>query len=574
MADNAPSKIETLKTASHALRGTLRTSLDSDATHFDEDEKQLLKFHGIYQQDDRDLRITNRKAGLDKAWSVMIRLNIPGGQLSAEQYLQLDDLADAYANGSLRITTRQSIQYHGVIKSELRETIARINDTLLTTLAACGDVQRNVMAVPAPIDSPVHRTVRALAMDITRELLPRTSAYHEIWIDGERQTTRESEEPFYGETYLPRKFKTGIALDIDNSVDVFAYDCGLLGITEGDTLLGFNVLAGGGFGMTHNKPDTFARLATPIAFVQPEDAVAAVRAVATVYRDLGNRTDRRHARVKYLIESLGLDRFREAFGAALDRPFEPPRETATLRQHDYIGRHDQGDGRQFYGVFVQNGRIQDTDDVRIRSALRAIAQELRPSLFLTPMQSIIAGDLAPSDVDRLEEILREHGVATAATISNARRFSLACPALPTCGLALAESERVAPDIFDAIGNELDALGLGDLELNIRMTGCPNGCARPYNADIGLVGRRPGVYHLFVGGGLGGDRLADLFAPDVATDDIVATLRPLLQRFRDEHASGESLSDFYQRILGCDKPRLLLTGREEPTYQLVQVNVDS
>lgn len=570
---SALSKMEQTKLSSEHLRGTIAKTLESPATHFEQADSQLLKFHGIYQQDDRDKRLANRAAGLEKAWSMMIRLNIPGGRLKPEQYLELDRLADSHANGSLRLTTRQSIQFHGVLKGDLKSLIESVNTKLLTTLGACGDVERNVMACAAPINDEPHRFIRELAGRITAELMPATGAYFEIWIDGERAlTSDQEEEPFYGEGYFPRKFKTGIALDSDNSVDVYAYDCGLVGITERGSLVGFNLLVGGGCGMTHRKPDTIVRLASPIAFIPPDRAVDAVRAVATVFRDHGNRSDRRHARLKYLIEEWGVERFKGEVQRAYTAPFDPPRAIPDLRQPDYLGRHDQGDGRQFYGVFVANGRVVDRDGLMMRSALREIVETFSPSVHLTPMQSILFGGLHPTDVDQLIKILRAHHVPTDQELTNTHRYSMACPALPTCGLALAESERIAPEILGAISDELEQLGLAKVELTVRITGCPNGCTRPYNADIGIVGRKPGVYHVYVGGGLSGDRLADLYAEDVPLEEIVAKLGPLLKRFRDERQTDEGFGCFYQRLIGRAEPRALLNGSESPTMELVQVNV--
>ena len=573
-----PSKVEIAKEAGRGLRGTIAETLGSDAAHFEEDDKQLLKFHGVYQQDDRDGRVQNRKAGLGKAWMFMVRVAIPGGALSAAQWLALDELAGSCGNGSLRLTTRQGIQFHGVLKGNLRGLIARINASLLTTLSACGDVERNVMAVPAPIADEVHREVQRVAREIARELRPATGAYHEIWVAGERVLTSEDgeEEQFYGRAYLPRKFKAGIALDRDNSVDVWTYDCGLVAVTEGGRVRGYNLLVGGGLGMTHKKPDTFARLATPIAFVEPEHVVEAVRTVAGIFRDFGNRSERRHARLKYLLEEWGVERFREALRGRVAWRLEEPVELAAPRHLDYLGRHEQGDGRQLYGVFIENGRVVDRGSVRVRTALREIATRLRPGVRLTPTQSVLLTDLGAVQVDELVEILRAHGVPTVEELSRARRHSMACPALPTCGLALAESERIMPSVIDALEAELARLGLGDVDLTIRMTGCPNGCARPYNADIGLVGRRPDTYHVFIGGGLAGDRLADLFAPDVPVGELVGVLRPLLERFRGERRGGEGLGDFYQRVMrGGNGParRTILRGDEEPTRdRFVQLGV--
>lgn len=565
------SKVEIAKAKGRALRGGIADTIaDAGKASFDEDDKQLLKFHGVYQQDDRE----KRHAGGGKSYSMMIRLTIPGGALSAEQYLALDELADRYANGTLRLTTRQSIQYHGVLKDNLKTTLAEINRALLTTLAACGDVQRNVMASPAPFADEAHRAVQAMARALAKELAPATGAYHEIWLDGEKVEFEEKgkEEPFYGERYLPRKFKTGVALDIDNSVDIFAYDCGLIAVTEGGRVRGYNLVAGGGLGMTHNKPDTIARMASVLGFVEPEHGVEAVKTVAAIFRDHGDRSNRRHARLKYLLEAWGVERFVEEMHARVAWRLKPAAKTQPPRQLDHLGLHAQGDGKWFYGVFIANGRIVDKGSVRYRTALREIAAHVRPGIRLTPMQSVLLTDLDEAGVGAVREILRAHGVSAVEELSHVKRWSMACPALPTCGLALADAERQLPDVLDELERDFKALGIDDVALTIRMTGCPNGCARPYNADIGLVGRKPGVYHVFVGGGLGGDRLADLFAADVAVAEIGATLRPLLERFKRERGAGESVSDFYRRITGRTERRVVLTGKETPTAALVSLTV--
>ena len=570
--DHEPSKVEIAKAQGRALRGTIEQTLASGAPHFEEDDKQLLKFHGIYQQDDRDVRVDNKRLGLDKAWMLMIRLTLPGGALTARQWLDIDRLCDQYANGSIRLTTRQSIQFHGVLQGDLKPLIREINEALLTTLSACGDVERNVMATAAPMNTDAHREVQRVAREIARELRPRTGAYHEIWIDGEKvlSSDDQTEEPFYGETYLPRKFKTGVALDSDNSVDAFAYDCGLLGLTEGGRVTRYVLLAGGGMGLTHKKADTFARIATPIGTVAPQHAVEAVKTVASILRDFGNRSDRRHARLKYLLEEWGIDRFREVFQERVSWTLDPPAELPRLEHLDYLGLHDQGDGKRFYGVYVPNGRVRDGEGERFRTAFREIATRLEPSIRLTPMQSILFCDLEPAQIDELLSILKAHGVATVETLSNARRYSMACPALPTCGLALADAERILPSIIDTLEVEFRRLGIDETPLTIRMTGCPNGCARPYNADIGFVGRKPDVYHIFVGGGLAGDRMADLFAADVPVEGIVGAHSPLLQRYRDHAAAGESRGDYYQRTMSgapgasTRERRTIVTGDEEAT----------
>jgi len=570
------SKVEATKRASHALRGTIASTLaDSTTKTFSDDDQVLLKFHGIYQQDDRD----TRRSEDGKTYSLMIRLRLPGGILTDAQWLRLDELADTYGNGTLRLTTRQSIQYHGVLKD---------NQALISTIAACGDVGRNVMAPAAPFADGPHREAQRIADEISRALIPATKAYHEIWLDGEAVEFESGAsgagamdvEPLYGPQYLPRKFKVGVALDTDNSVDIYSYDCGLVGIVEGGRIVGFNVLVGGGLGMTHNKPDTFARLATPVGFVQPEFAVDAVRTVAAIFRDHGNRSDRRHARIKYLIEAWGAERFAAEIRARVKWEVAEARSPESLpkpREHDYLGSHEQGDGKWFYGVFVESGRVLDRNGGPwYRSAFREIVRRFRPGVRLTPMQSILFTDLAPEATAEVVAILRQHAIKTVEELSHARRWSMACPALPTCGLALADSERVLPSVIDGLEAEIESLGVGDVPLTIRMTGCPNGCARPYNADIAFVGRKPGVYHVFVGGGLAGDRFADLYAADVSIGNFVAVLRPLLVRYRDERRSGEALGDFYQRVLPASQergqPRRILTGKEAPTQQFIQVGV--
>ena len=567
------SKVEQAKRDGRHLRGTIAEALRSDAGQFTGDDVTLLKFHGTYQQDDRDAR-RRRDEGADKVWSFMVRVALPGGVLDAEQYLALEAIADRHADGTLRVTTRQGFQFHGVLKSGLKETIAEVNRRLLTTLAACGDVSRNVMGCPAPVDDEAHAAVRAAARGIADRLRPASKAYHEIWLDGERQVSTEDEEPFYRDVYLPRKFKTGVALASDNCVDIWSQDVGLVAIVEGRSVRGFNLLVGGGLGMTHHKADTSARLAEPLGFVAPEHAVEAVHIVAAIFRDHGNRADRRHARLKYLVAEWGLDKFRAEFERRAGFPLAHPVELPALPYHDHLGRHRQPDGRWFYGVFVQSGRIADTEGHRLKTALHEIVARLAPGVRLTGQQNVLLTDLDDAGVKAVESILRAHGVTPPQELSAARRFSMACPALPTCGLAVAESERAIPGILDRFEAELTALGLRDEPLTIRMTGCPNGCARPYTADIAFVGRSLGLYNVYVGGGLGGDRVVDLYRADVRLDDLLESVRPLLGRWASERRAGEGLSDFYQRLVGRTDRRTSITGREESTADLVALAVAS
>lgn len=565
------SKLEDIKKGSDHLRGTIAESLDDGDDHgkFNKDDLQLLKFHGTYQQDDRDVRHERRKQGLGEAWSFMVRCAIPGGILTADQYLALDDIGVKYGAGSLRVTTRQGIQYHGVIKGDLKKTIAEINDSLITTLAACGDVQRNVMACPAPLDDPAHKAVREVARELAVELRPQSTAYHEIWLDGEKHTTTKDAEPFYGDQYLPRKFKSGVSLAGDNCIDLYSYDLGLIAIVEGDQVVGFNVVAGGGMGMTHNKEDTFARLADEIGFVSREHAIEASRTVCAIFRDFGNRGDRRHARLKYVMEERGVDWFREEFSRRALFPLQPWRDIPKPAGHDHLGKQQADDGSFFYGIYIDNGRIKD-NGAPIRSTLRSIIDRFKPGVVLSPHQNILLTGLSEPDIDEIEKMLRGGGMKPVHELSAARRFSMACPALPTCGLAMAESERFMPDVVDRFESLLTDLGLREVPLTMRMTGCPNGCSRPYTADLAFVGRRPGVYHIYVGGGMGGDRVADLYAADIEDADMVPTVRPLLEKWAKERGEGESLSDFYQKLLKRDQPRRLITGREDPTITLVQL----
>lgn len=561
-----PTKVEIAKQASQLLRGTIDETLKNpQAECFEEADLQLIKFHGSYQQDDRDLRKPRRAEGLGKAYSFMLRVVIPAGQLTPAQYIDLDRMADEFANGSIRITTRQAIQYHGVIKDDLRETIKQINEALMTTLAACGDVCRNVMATAAPIKDAVHQKIRETAHAVAEELKPATKAYHEIWIEGERQTTTQETEPLYGETYLPRKYKVGVTVQGDNQIDIYSYDTGLIGILENGELVGWNVVAGGGLGMSHGRPNTFAQIAEKIGFVAVENGVAATRVIATIYRDYGNRFDRKNARLKYLVDKMGVAAFREEFKQRCDFEVQDSREIPAASNQDWMGKHEQGDGKFFYGVFVENGRIKDTETHQLRTAFLKIIKQFGCPTTLTPQQSILFNELTEPQIDELESILKSHNVPLLHEISNARRYSMACPAMPTCGLAVAEAERVIPDILTEIENTLKAKGLDDAKLTIRMTGCPNGCARPYTADIALVGRRPGVYHLFVGGRLAGDRMADLYAADIKIENLIETLSPLLDKYAESRNEHECLGDFYQRILERTEHRARVTGKETPTF---------
>ena len=565
-----PTKVERAKADSRLLRGSIAETLAGDAPAFNADDVNLLKFHGLYQGEDRDHRDAVKATGGERTTTFMARVRMPGGTLTAKQYLALDRLADDVTyNRSLRITTRQAVQFHGVVKDDLKQTVRRvIDEALLSTLGACGDVERNIMAPPAPLADEAHRAARALAHTLAEALCPRTNAYHELWLDGKKVDDAEEAEPLYGREYLPRKFKTAIGLTGDNSVDIHSHDVGLIALINGGRLEAVNVLVGGGLGMTHNKPATYARLATPLASVPVEHAVELLQAIASIYRDHGDRTDRTHARLKYLVEEQGIDAFRNELASRVSFELQPWRPIAPLVHQDWLGRHEQGDGKALFGLHVPNGRIVDDQRSRPKSAIKQIASDLGCDMILTPNQNVIFANLSDDDVTKLQRILDAYGVPHGGKLSAVRRYAMACPALPTCGLALTEAERVVPDVLDQFEAEMQRLGLEHEPLTIRMTGCPNGCARPYTADIGLVGHKPGHYDLFVGGSIHGDRLADLYDGNVPMAECAAALRPLLEAWARDRNPAEPLSDFYQRVVGASAPRQLLTGDRGTTTRPV------
>jgi sulfite reductase (ferredoxin) len=546
------SKAEAVKQQSRQLRGNIARDLADTEAPFDKAGYSLLKFHGTYQGYDRDSATKRKQQGLDKLWQFMVRVRIPGGRLTADQYLALDSLADRYAEGTLRITTRQSIQFHGVVKSGLKATIAEINRALLTTLAACGDVVRTVTTVPAPIRDAVHDRLEADARRLSAHLLPKTGAYHEIWLDGEKVTPdEEPADPLYSARYLPRKFKIGLAIPEDNTIDVLTNDLAVVALFEGaggdDRLLGYNFLLGGGHGMTHNRPETYPFLAVPVAFVEPDDLLDAAEAVVRLHRDWGDRGNRRHARLKYVIAERGADWARKQLSEDLGKVLAPCREMPEFRVPDHLGWHEQGGGRLYLGVPVPSGRILDDGRRRLRPALRDIVARFGVNPILMPTQDVILSDIDPEDRDAIEAILRAGGVRLAEELLPVERWALACPALPSCGLALTEAERVRDEIVGAIAARLRRWGLESERLSIRITGCPNGCARPYNGDIGIVGRMPGFYSLYIGGDFAGTRLNQLFADRLDIAGLADALDPLFGRFVGERLEEEGFGDFCHRI---------------------------
>ncbi|MEX0703932.1 MAG: NADPH-dependent assimilatory sulfite reductase hemoprotein subunit [Planctomycetales bacterium] len=550
------SPVEHLKEASRQLRGTLAEEIRSDEEHFSDDAKQLLKFHGSYQQDDRDLR--NRKlpdgSRADKTWICMVRTRVPGGKVTAEQFLAELDLCDQYGNGTLRITTRQGYQLHGVLKSDLQETIRGINRAKLTTLAACGDVERNVMSCPAPYgNNKVRQQMQEMADAVAEHLKPRTTAYYEIWLkdeNGEEEKVHEFvpvEEPIYGTRYLPRKFKTAFALPEDNCVDIYSNDLGFLAIVENDRITGYNVLVGGGMGTTPSAKKTFPAIAKKMAFVRPEQVLDVAEAVVKVQRDFGNREDRKVARMKYLIAEWGIDKFKAKVEEYYGQPLPDPHPADVTDVDDHIGWHEQGDGKLFVGINIDNGRIKDEGDLRIKTGLRTIVEKYRMPLRNTALQGLILCDISPVDRPDIERILSDHGILPAEELTLIRRYAMACPAIPTCGLAVTESERVMPELVAQIEAEAARHGLANERIAVHMTGCPNGCARPYTPDIGLVGKTLGKYTLFLGGNAEGTRLAFLYKDLVPFDEIVPALAPVFARFKAERQNGESFGDFCHRV---------------------------
>ena len=551
-----PSAVELTKVASNYLAGDIAKELADAAPGFGKPSVQLLKNHGTYQQDDRETRKAVDGKKSERQISFMIRTCVPGGKLTAEQLLSAIDMGDELGNGTIRLTTRQAIQHHGVVKGDLKPFMRRIHDVQMSSLAGCGDVERNIMCCPAPIHgNPVRDEMQAKVDELAKHLAPRTRAYYEIWLTdpdtGEKTlaggTSGEKDvEPIYGPTYLPRKFKTAFALPEDNCTDIYANDLGFLVVHEGGKILGYNVLAGGGMGVTPSAAKTFPALGKRLGFVPPEDVCGIAEAIIKVQRDYGNRTDRKTARLKYTIHTMGLDAFRAKVEEYFGKPLAPCHPADVHGFDDHIGWFEQGDGKYFYGLNIENGRVHDTGDFRLKTALRRILHDLEPGVRITAHQSLLFTDLRITDRERIAKILHDHGVKTSEEISTLRRWSMACVALPTCGLAVAESERVLPGLIDSLEPEVAKLGLAHEAFTLRMTGCPNACARPYNSDIGIVGRTLGKYTIFLGGRLLGDRLNEQYKDVVPFDDLSKEITAVLACYKAERKAGETLGDFCHR----------------------------
>ena len=539
-----PTHNEEIKAAIPTLAGSIAATIaDPAADHFSEDDNQFLKFHGSYQQDDRDLRKTGKK------YIMMIRGRIPGGVMTAKQWCVFDDLATQYGNNTLRITTRQSIQFHGVVKSGLRPLIAKINESLLSTLAACGDVNRNVMASPTPAYTKTREQVYADAHQVALALAPQTKAYHSIWIDGVQLDNEAAEnknfaDPLYGKTYLPRKFKIGFAIPPVNDMDIFTNCLGFIAIVENDQLIGYNLCVGGGMGRSHGNEATYPRLADVIGFFTPNKVVDVAKAVLTIHRDFGDRTDRKHARLKYVIAERGVEWARNEVNQRAGITLAPAKPYKFTTTADLLGWHKATDGKWFLGLFINMGRVKDAQ----KTALRQVAEKFPHLEFrLSANQNVILANASDADKAAITALLNAAAVKTENQATILHAASMACPSLPTCGLGLAESERYLPGLIDRIEKVCADLGLGREEIIIRSTGCPNGCARPYVAELAFVGKAPGRYQVWLGGDASGTRLNRIWKDVVKDPDMETELRPVLARFAKERNANERFGDWCDRV---------------------------
>ena len=543
------SPVETIKAESRGLRGTLVESLaDAWTGALREPDQTLLKFHGSYQQDDRDLREERAEQKLEPNYSFMIRTRTPGGVVSPAQWLAFDAIARRYGGGSLRLTTRQAIQLHGVIKRELKATLQAINQSLIDTIAACGDVNRNVLVSANPIESAAHAQVYADAVALSEALLPKTRAYHEIWLDEEPVAGTPEHEPLYGPTYLPRKFKTAFVVPPQNDVDVYAHDLGYVAIVEDGVVLGYNVTVGGGLGMTHGDARTYARAASVLGYVPRGREIAVAEAVLTTQRDHGDRADRRLSRLKYTIDRLGVDWFRAEVERRSGVEFEAARPVRFSARGDRFGWIQGSDGRWHLTLRLSAGRIADRHDGQLLSALRQIAEVHRGDFRITGNQNLIVAGIAPEDRPEIERLFIDTGLAELLQRSPLELNALACVALPTCPLAMAEAERYLKEFSAQVQALLARHGVPDESVSLRLSGCPNGCSRPYLAEIALVGKAPGRYNLQLGGDAFGERLNRLYRENIDVPEILRVLDQSFARWLAERHPAEAFGDFAHRVL--------------------------
>jgi sulfite reductase (ferredoxin) len=543
--------VEEIKRSSNFLRGSLNEELGNDHANVSNDAEQLLKFHGIYAQDNRDVRRERALKHEELDYIFMIRVAIPGGRVSPDQWLALDRIADDVADGTIRLTTRQAVQYHGVVKDGLRPLARTLDAHLMTSFGACGDVVRNVVSCPGLQSDQSDERLRDITSRLAQTFRATTNAHWEIFVNGDKAASREDveERSFYGDTYLPRKFKIAVAHPNDNCVDVFAQDVGLIPGVHPSAGEGFTLLVGGGLGRSYANEDTFSRLADPMAFVTYDELEEVIAAIVATYRELGDRTDRKRARMKYVVADLGLEQFRKEVEVRLGRDVRAPLDLPTkFEADDHLGWRQSGDGSWQVGLRVSAGRVRDDEGAAtLRSALREIAEQVPVTFFITAQQDVIISSIREGDRPNVEALLERHHVRLDGELGVVERTALACPALPTCGQALTEAERRLPELVGVLEGELGQRKLGRRSLQLRMTGCPNGCARPAIAEVGIVGRTKSTYDVYVGGGPRGDRLATLFREKVPFAEISTVLGPLFDRWEAEGDVDESFGDFVTRV---------------------------
>ncbi|PAE19136.1 assimilatory sulfite reductase (NADPH) hemoprotein subunit [Bacillus sp. 7504-2] len=548
--DGPPSKNEKLKRESNFLRGILKEEM-ADPLHarISENSNQLLKFHGSYQQDDRDLRNERQRQKLEPAYQFMIRVRLPGGVATTEQWLIMDEIAEKYGNQTLKLTTRQTFQMHGILKWNMKNTMQEINRVLLDTIAACGDVNRNVMSNANPFQSELHAEVYEWSKKLSDDLLPKTRAYHEIWLDEEKifsSPELEEAEPMYGPVYLPRKFKIGIAIPPSNDVDVFSQDLGFIAIVEDGKLVGFNIVIGGGMGMTHGDPETYPQIAKVIGFCKPEQMYEVAEKIITIQRDYGNRSNRKNARFKYTVDRLGLSAVKEELNKRLGWSLGQAKPFQFDHNGDRFGWVKGIKGKWNFTLFIEGGRVKDFENIKIKTGIREIAKIHKGDFRLTPNQNLIIANVSSRNKKQIHELLENYGLTDGHHFSALRRNSIACVALPTCGLSMAEAERYLPTLIDKIETIIDENGLHDEEITIRMTGCPNGCARHALGEIGFIGKSLGKYNMYLGAAFDGSRLSKLYRENIGEEEILSELKILLPRYAKERKEGEHFGDFVIR----------------------------
>ncbi|MCC9023652.1 assimilatory sulfite reductase (NADPH) hemoprotein subunit [Bacillus nakamurai] len=548
--EGPPSDVEEIKEKSDYLRGTLKeVMLDRISAGIPDDDNRLMKHHGSYLQDDRDLRNERQKQKLEPAYQFMLRVRMPGGVSTPAQWLVMDELSQKYGNHTLKLTTRETFQMHGILKWNMKKTIQEINAALLDTIAACGDVNRNVMCASNPYQSEIHAEVYEWSKKLSDDLLPRTRAYHEIWLDEERVAgTPETEEtePMYGPLYLPRKFKIGIAVPPSNDVDVFSQDLGFIAIVEEGKLIGFNVAIGGGMGMTHGDTATYPQLSKVIGFCKPEQLYEVAEKIITIQRDYGNRSVRKNARFKYTVDRLGLENVKIELEKRLGWRLDEAKAYHFDHNGDRYGWVKGVKGKWHFTMFIEGGRVTDYEDYKLMTGLREIAKVHTGDFRLTSNQNLIIGNVTSQKKKQISELIEQYGLSDGRQHSALRRSSMACVALPTCGLAMAEAERYLPKLIDKIEEIMDENGLRDEEITIRMTGCPNGCARHALGEIGFIGKAPGKYNMYLGAAFDGSRLSKMYRENIGEEEILSELRTILPRYAKEREEGEHFGDFVIR----------------------------